>query len=1423
MDIREDRAEAARLAPMESYDLALSEDLAVASFHINYKFFTGCVLLFVAMAVGVHFLHAFQVNRTASVFRERAHQLLQAEKPREAMGLLNSYLKLEPDDIESRAELARLRLKTARNTKEYIRAYLAYEELLRLAPELHEDRRRLIELLIFQAGRYGDARKHVEWLLKRFASDGQLHFYAGLCYESEGNAHKAAEHYHAAIQNGYRETEVFTRLVGLYRGPLGSPEKADDVVETMVSFRPKSADVLYTRALYMSRYKTPKEALDATNAVLREHPEHLDSMLLQAKLMLVGPPMTEAERDQLRLRLTSRLAKDSDDPRPLLLLAELEHRVGNSDAALAVLRRAQNSSPDNAETLVPLIDLLLRRGQLPEARRKMEQLRELKTLPAATAAALEGRILMAERKYPAAAEQLESAYYLAFNRPDLKIATTVFLGECYAAMGAHGRQLGAYRRARGLDALLPEAVLGMADAYAGLGRFDEALAACQVLDKTPSAQRKIAELLFARSARLPPSQRNWPAVLRALAAARTTTQDSLPLDLIQAEIFAAQGRQKELREWLTRLRKQHPTDVRVRVALVQLALQKGDASRAAELLKRATEELGENALLRIAWADYWRRQPPTDAIGPLEVLLDGLDAFSEAEQTLVRKHVADVSAQLGDVSAALRIWMKIAAQQSYSIPAHMRVVQLAVALKDESATNTALESLRRLEGENGPHVAMAQALGMMSRRSNLPQVRRLLDRVLGQRPQWPLALATRGRLNDIEGNSENAYQDYRRATTLGLRDLYVLRRTTQLALSLQRYADVHQLLKDVRGTAGHTSLSLLRTASAEASLRVRDFAKVIDMVKQSIADDPSDFSNYVWLGQLSLAAGESKQSEQAFRQATRVAAHEPAPWIMLVSLLVNADRHSDAEAVVEEARSKLSKTEAGLAICYELIGDLEQSTRQFEAAAKAQPDDSEVFQGLARFYLRTNQVPKAVGVLQEAVAGKRNLDPATLRWSRRWLAQVISRRDYPGFLRGLKLLEQNAAEAPDDLPDLRAKAAILAGRREREHLQHAVEIIETLADRSVLSPDQRHSLARICDILGRTREADAQWQVLLAANGSEARFVVAYIERQLAKDALEDAATWIDRLRELPDSEPLVLPLQAQLFAQKDKSSEAIKVFKQWFESAENADDRRVRLLRSAALCEQSAKRSDVEDVRDALLTQSERWLRALVEQDASAAPMLAEFLARQGRVEEALSLLEQARSSLRPGQFTDAGIKVLRIGNDHGEFVPRVEKWLVDGANNQSLLYVVQLAELRAIERKYDEAAQLYRRVLSKAPNSVPDLNNLAWILSVIKKENAEAMRLIDRAIELAGPRWELLDTRASIFLNDGNIERAIFWSARAVEQADAPLARFHLAVELFQSGNLPVAKLHFRKAVAAGLTEQALDVTEHDIFRKLQMEFVD
>ena len=64
----------------------------------------------------------------------------------------------------------------------------------------------------------------------------------------------------------------------------------------------------------------------------------------------------------------------------------------------------------------------------------------------------------------------------------------------------------------------------------------------------------------------------------------------------------------------------------------------------------------------------------------------------------------------------------------------------------------------------------------------------------------------------------------------------------------------------------------------------------------------------------------------------------------------------------------------------------------------------------------------------------------------------------------------------------------------------------------------------------------------------------------------------------------------------------------------------------------------------------------------------------------------------------------------------------------------------------QYDQAVERYRKVLALAPNDVPALNNLAYMLAVHQHAPQEALPLAERAISLVSNDPMIRDTLAWI-----------------------------------------------------------------------------
>ena len=98
-----------------------------------------------------------------------------------------------------------------------------------------------------------------------------------------------------------------------------------------------------------------------------------------------------------------------------------------------------------------------------------------------------------------------------------------------------------------------------------------------------------------------------------------------------------------------------------------------------------------------------------------------------------------------------------------------------------------------------------------------------------------------------------------------------------------------------------------------------------------------------------------------------------------------------------------------------------------------------------------------------------------------------------------------------------------------------------------------------------------------------------------------------------------------------------------------------------------------------------------------------------------------------------------------------------------------------------------IYRRSLGADRNNVEALNNLAFQLTLHEDSPEEALKLIDRALDIAGPNTTLLDTRALILMQLNQGDKALKALREAVSlQPDEPIRYFHMA-RAYQMTNAP------------------------------------
>src|SRR5688572_3870717 len=141
-------------------------ELSPPARRLNVRLLVFLVVAAIAVLLGIHSFHAYQIRRMASLFFTRAEAARKAGDPRAHIRHLSQYVRLRPRDWDARVQLAlavddRAVLEgPKRDSLNLMEHVLRNDEQDR--PELRERlARRYLEF-----GRYTDARDHLEVLLK---------------------------------------------------------------------------------------------------------------------------------------------------------------------------------------------------------------------------------------------------------------------------------------------------------------------------------------------------------------------------------------------------------------------------------------------------------------------------------------------------------------------------------------------------------------------------------------------------------------------------------------------------------------------------------------------------------------------------------------------------------------------------------------------------------------------------------------------------------------------------------------------------------------------------------------------------------------------------------------------------------------------------------------------------------------------------------------------------------------------------------------------------------------------------------------------------------------------------------------------------------------------------------------------------------
>jgi tetratricopeptide (TPR) repeat protein len=1373
---------------------------------VNVKLLVALLVGLAVTCVGLYGLYGLQVRRGAATLLGRAEQAEEQGDPARAADYLRQYLTLRPDDGDVLTRFGLLLNQRATSGAARFEAFLVLKQAFRLQPE-----RRDVGLLLVQLamdfGRYADARTVLDTLLVATPDDGELEELCGRCEEGDGHYYPARASFVKAIQHAPDRTLSYERLAGLQRAVLGEHEEADRIIEQMVAANPGSYQAYLARGRYRQRFQSIEQAAKDMTIALSLAPQNAEVMLAAADVARV-----QNRLDDARALLRQAIQILPKDARMYTTLALVEHRAGRDDEGVQCLREGLKAVPESEQRgmLLILVDLLIQKKQVKEATALITRLRRGE----ADAALLDyqgARVLIHQGQWSGALRILERLSPALANDPELAAQAHLCRSLCYENLGAPDLQLSAVRDAVAMDPSSTPARLQLASALLVRGQIDDAIHELELITNLPAGGRSLlAQAVLIRTAHLPAERRDWGKTEQLLESAEKAAPKSMEVLLLRAELLALQGQPERGRQLVQKARDQQPEEVGLWMALVLWDQRFGAGKNVNALLDEAARRLGARRELQAARLDYWLRTDPAQARAFMKELERQLDRYPTADQHELIEALAAAYARLGDAKEAERLWEQLAARQPTNLPIRLRLFDLAFQAGDDEGIQQHLEKMRGIEGEDGTFWRYGKAAWCVMKakrgdKEKLAEARHWLIQIAPGRRQWARLHLLEAEIQELEGDPELALSNYQLAYELGDHRLGVARRLVELLYERQQFAKADQIIRDLQQA---TSLSGdFGRLAAQVAMFSQDPERALSLAKHMTRDGQDDYRNHLWLGLSLWALGRRDEAEAALREAVRREHRNSAPRVALVRFLAQTGQERKAAAAIEEAETKLqasdSASQLALAQCYQAAGRSDQAERLYETVLAANPDDVTVLREAASFYLEAGR-PNAASVLRRLA--DQNTAPAGDRaWARRQLALRLAKGGgYRQFQEALALVDRNLQVLGGSVEDQRAKALILAGQPSRQ--REAIALLEQLPT-GQLTPDDSFLLCQLYEARQQWSKALDQSRLLVASSGKNPVYL-AHLTRSLLRErALEEAGRYLARLEAIDPNSFLTIEMKARLLRSQGKETEVVALIDHFVQD-QGADAAGL----AASLLEELGQTAAAEKTYRKYVSQTGRPESSLV---------LATFLGRQNRLAEALDVCERAWQACPAEMVAGICTALITRAGANDEHRGRVASWLEGAAEKQpgSAALLLALAEVRNAQGRYQDAEFFYRQVVDGNPGSVLALNNLSWLLAK-QGRGEEALALINRALELAGPQAQLLDTRAIVHLALGQSGQALKDCLEAVDQDSGAVQHFHLAQAHWLAGNRSAAGEALRDALAQGLKAADLHPLERQEYERLVSE---
>ena len=1034
---------------------------------------------------------------------------------------------------------------------------------------------------------------------------------------------------------------------------------------------------------------------------------------------------------------------------------------------------------------------------------------------------LQAKVQFQRQRWTEAIAELEKARAVLGADPQLMLRTDLMLAECHGRLGNDDQRLDALRHAAEASHGAESARFEAAGMLARSGQFEQAISMLSPLalsGHNPEWQLELVRLLLQKTIRQPRDRRDWADVEQHLRAAeKAMPQAGETVVLLRLDVLAAEDRLDEARAFLTQALAREPRNLQYRLAMARLAGRQARHDEALLIIDLAEKDLGPSTRIALARLDCWGQRGDAAARAALEKLASARQQVPPGDRPVWLDRLGSVAIRLGRPDLARQYWHELADLQKENMNVRLGLFDLALAAGDRGEADRLVEELRKIEGQVGTNWRFARAAWLIdqARRGyseGLEEARGLVSDIARSKPSWWVGPTLNGELAELDGSIDQAIEYYLKALELGNMQPSVARRLVMLLAQRGRGAEVDRVTQVLRDQGA--ALAEATLVQALDAIRNRDFDRGLTLARQVFPESSLNAADHLGLGRVYLAAGRSSEAGKEFRRTVELGQGMPEAWLAYVEYLARAKQFEQARAAIDAARKALPPDRATLTLaqCSLAIGDAGGAEALIKRAMddKGMADDVAALRVAATVSLRLNHFD-AARLYLDRLAGLPAASAGDKAWANRTRATFLLTRNRPADRdQALALIDRNLADAPESLEDLSLKASIVALRPAGQG--EAIAILQRLAGSNRLGDEKRFLLAQLYLGRGEGGKYEDEMLGLLNRKQKDPQHLAHFVQYWIGRNQLDQADRW---LAELKQADPRGLPtleLEARLLDLRKRRPELLRLLQ----------------ARERDVPDQIGSVADLLS-RHGFPKEAESAYRAFAARDPGQPQRslpLAQFLAIQDRVPEAMEILKKAWSICRPAQVAVVALQVLEAPSVDDAQKCQVEAWVAEATRKQpgATLLASKLGLIWMRQGRFDEAESLFRRLLAVEPDGVDALNNLAWLLALRDpNKTQEALTLIDHAIDVVGSDPLLVDTRAVILIQAGQPDRALVELGRArASDPRNPTYALHLAWAYQARGESDRARVQLKEAEQLGLRPGALDPLELPVFQRLRKELV-